>query len=817
MADITPNVVVSMPSQLFTAARAFKALAGGRIYLGKIDTDPTIAANRIQAYVENEDGSHIPIPQPILINLGGFPVYNGQVAKIVTVEGHSMAVYDLFGVQQFYFPNVLRYDPDQLRQQLNDTGDGYGDALIAVKQPYSFAGSRTQHSKNADTISAMDIADIAGDGTTNDTARFAALEAVLTGRVVNLAGQSYLVDAPPAANTYINGNFISPSVDTGNNVTLQMPSGGALISSTTDTGEYEARYQNPLTGDYQPSGRSTRDLYALIASQNSRSGGPSRAVNVGSIYSYSMGNVSGNYSARQCRATVPQSVNIGSEDCRVDGGFRGSNISSITSHVTGETGVNIGSRRVWATGLHAVNIASVDAYAGGGRGAVLKVNVNSNGTIASIAVVSAGTGYSANGSVAFYDRLSAPTTTAAATYTVDANGAITSVTLTNAGAGYSTKTESLFEVVQATILEAGNYSANIATANNCATYGELSFNLGANNSSAKASRSGNIAVNACSASGQYAVNIGSTSCVASATYSFNIGAATCNATGSNAGNIGATSSTASGAQAIVLGGGANIASGDLSAVLAGNNSQATASGAVTLGRRTINATLRSIAFGDSGSGSASTANTKFQVLSNGNVNIAGTLSQNVTFTDIAKMFENIEYTAIPVGSMVAWEGRKVRLAKEGDKEFSAHSRTFAMLLGDTSFTWADRYQRDEFGEIITGQVWDEEAGGWDDSINEGAGGYKGAYIDSPMENPKFDISKEQVKRSERRDEWTPVALLGEVHVRVDASVIVDGYVSPSKTPGLGTASENETRMRCMEIRTPYNESKGYAVALCLVR
>ncbi|WP_146000654.1 hypothetical protein [Chimaeribacter coloradensis] len=261
-----------------------------------------------------------------------------------------------------------------------------------------------------------------------------------------------------------------------------------MLSSTTDTGEYEARYQNLLTGDYQPSGRSTRDLYALIASQNSRSGGPSRAVNVGAIYSYAMGNVSGNYSARQCRATVPQSVNIESEDRRVDGGFRGSNISSITSLVTGGTGVNIGSRRGWATGLHAVNIASVDAYAGGRRGAILKVNVNNNGTIASVAVVSAGTSYSANGSVAFYDRLAAPTTASAATYTVDSKGGITSVTLTNTGADYSTKTDPLYEVVQATILDTGNYSANLATANSCVTYGEVSFNVGANNCAAKANR-----------------------------------------------------------------------------------------------------------------------------------------------------------------------------------------------------------------------------------------------------------------------------------------------------------------------------------------
>ncbi|WP_215534259.1 phage head-binding domain-containing protein, partial [Escherichia coli] len=120
MTDITANVIVSMPSQLFTMARSFKAVANGKIYIGKIDTDPVNPENRIQVYVENEDGSHVPVSQPIIINAAGYPVYNGRIAKFVTVQGHSMAVYDAYGVQQFYFQNVLKYDPDQLRQQLED-------------------------------------------------------------------------------------------------------------------------------------------------------------------------------------------------------------------------------------------------------------------------------------------------------------------------------------------------------------------------------------------------------------------------------------------------------------------------------------------------------------------------------------------------------------------------------------------------------------------------------------------------------------------------------------------------------------------------
>ncbi|MFO9944848.1 phage head-binding domain-containing protein [Escherichia sp. WS2442] len=118
MTDITANVVVSMPSQLFTMARSFKAVANGKIYIGKIDTDPVNPENQIQVYVENEDGSHVPVSQPIIINAAGYPVYNGQIAKFVTVQGHSMAVYDAYGAQQFYFPNVLKYDPDQLRREL---------------------------------------------------------------------------------------------------------------------------------------------------------------------------------------------------------------------------------------------------------------------------------------------------------------------------------------------------------------------------------------------------------------------------------------------------------------------------------------------------------------------------------------------------------------------------------------------------------------------------------------------------------------------------------------------------------------------------
>ncbi|MDX8920388.1 phage tailspike protein, partial [Salmonella enterica] len=51
MPDITPNIVVSQPSQLFTLARSFKANANGKIYIGKIDTDPVNPENQIPVYL----------------------------------------------------------------------------------------------------------------------------------------------------------------------------------------------------------------------------------------------------------------------------------------------------------------------------------------------------------------------------------------------------------------------------------------------------------------------------------------------------------------------------------------------------------------------------------------------------------------------------------------------------------------------------------------------------------------------------------------------------------------------------------------------
>lgn len=107
--SVIPTAVVALPYTPFTAARKFAAVSNGKVYLGKVDTDPTIVENQIQVFLEGEDGSFVPVAQPLKLNTGGFLVNNDQIAKFVVTERHAIAVYDTFGVQQFYIPDATRY------------------------------------------------------------------------------------------------------------------------------------------------------------------------------------------------------------------------------------------------------------------------------------------------------------------------------------------------------------------------------------------------------------------------------------------------------------------------------------------------------------------------------------------------------------------------------------------------------------------------------------------------------------------------------------------------------------------------------------
>ncbi|STT84498.1 Head binding [Klebsiella pneumoniae] len=138
------NYLVSMPSAPFSTPRAFKSVTNGRIYIGQPDTDPTIPENQIPVYVVNEDGSEVQISQPVVINAGGFPVYNGQIMKFVTKQNFSMAVYDAHGVQQFYWPDISQLDPSVAIKEIDELRSNLGssEGLGLVGQCSSLAELR---------------------------------------------------------------------------------------------------------------------------------------------------------------------------------------------------------------------------------------------------------------------------------------------------------------------------------------------------------------------------------------------------------------------------------------------------------------------------------------------------------------------------------------------------------------------------------------------------------------------------------------------------------------------------------------------------
>ncbi|HBY7766464.1 TPA: right-handed parallel beta-helix repeat-containing protein [Klebsiella aerogenes] len=117
------NFLVSMPVTPFSTPRAFKSVANGKIYIANPDTDPVNPANQIPVYVVNEDGSEVQVSQPIIINAGGFPVYNGQPMKFVAKQSFSMAVYDMYFTQQYYWPSIEIVDPKDTISIINSLSE----------------------------------------------------------------------------------------------------------------------------------------------------------------------------------------------------------------------------------------------------------------------------------------------------------------------------------------------------------------------------------------------------------------------------------------------------------------------------------------------------------------------------------------------------------------------------------------------------------------------------------------------------------------------------------------------------------------------
>lgn len=266
MSDILANFVVSMPSQLFTMARSFKAVANGKIYIGKPDTDPVDPANQIQVYIEGEDGIPVPVSQPVIINAGGYPVYNGQIAKFVTAQNYSMAVYDAYGAQQFYFPDVMKYDPDQFEQRFTaelQSADGSTMVGYNLNQPSSQLTTVDRKLRNSIDLAADFVPGgvITGqpDLTTNLQAAIVAAH-TLGIPEVTIVGDFYISDMVllyPGV-TLVGGGYDRTLIRATNN----FPVGGTMIRGIRPAGWVPGAHNMGLRDIYLV-GRSAKDINAI--------------------------------------------------------------------------------------------------------------------------------------------------------------------------------------------------------------------------------------------------------------------------------------------------------------------------------------------------------------------------------------------------------------------------------------------------------------------------------------------------------------------------------------------------------------------------
>ena len=97
----------------------------GFVYIGTINLDPTIEANRVTVYLIEENGNQVtilPAAQPLELGAGGVVLYNGSPVQVMVDGNYSMTVQDSNSVQKYYFADSAVPD---YAAQIQDSGFTY--------------------------------------------------------------------------------------------------------------------------------------------------------------------------------------------------------------------------------------------------------------------------------------------------------------------------------------------------------------------------------------------------------------------------------------------------------------------------------------------------------------------------------------------------------------------------------------------------------------------------------------------------------------------------------------------------------------------
>ena len=145
----------------------------------------------------------------------------------------------------------------------------------------------------------------------------------------------------------------------------------------------------------------------------------------------------------------------------------------------------------------------------------------------------------------------------------------------------------------------------------------------------------------------------------------------------------------------------------------------------------------------------------------------------------------------------------IRKANINDDILGVISETAGIVLGEQTWEWQGKYERNEFGGLIYEDKLVKEV--LDD----------GTVIKEVVNTPKvikdYKEDKDYKSRSER-DEWHIVGLVGQVYVRIDDTVKINEGISSNE--GIATKGDYG---KVMDITTPYDENKGYGVAKVMIK
>jgi len=587
-----------------------------------------------------------------------------------------------------------------------------------------------------------------GDGVTNETALFTALDSLLAGEIVDLEGYTFAVDAIPQLACYINGMWVvgSESYPANDDPTT-------ISVSTTDytTGDVDDPNTAGSLVTESSGGRTTFNQIAVIASKGSKASFV-RAVVIASNATEANGNGSFAAASRLSIVGGNSSAVLASEESIVNG-RKGFSAGSIRAVLSGEFSSAISSKDVEITttgtqvGYNSA-ISSTNVFIGVGYGFKFTYTLTETGEITNFTIIDGGVGYDP-ASVLIFESLGGKGSGASATLDIDASGTVVGLIGFTGGSGYVDGDTRIY-------IESG----------------AASYNFAAGVTGVSTMR------------GSVGAILGSTQC--------HIGEAARNFIG------GCDEVTVTANQSGALWSASSEVTGEVSGILSSSLcSVPDAQSLIIASRRVETTSPRTLVLGNASSGAASTANRTIQLASDsGNVAAAGTFSGSTTFADYAEMFENLTEGEIPLGTIVALEGDKVRPSKVGDAILGVVSGTALIVAGDSPFTWGGRYLTGEFGEPLYEDVVDEDTG---------------EIVRERKLNPDYDPAQPNIPRSERKDAWTTVGVLGQVHVRVGEGVAVGGLVGPD-----GTTAE-ASPLTVMRITQPFDSSKGYAVALCMLR